>query len=395
MSARRGRAAWVLTALLALGGLTAGCRDDAEDEATDDATMASSTSGTSEAKEGAMNVNEWETKTDPVEGAFTIELPKGWKNDAYLKRKGIITVNIATAESPDGGAALFYNDPKMPSFVEPHAAVPQNYSDPNVKVQPYQAAEQFLPGYLKNRFGKLPGFNITGVSPAPELVARNRESAQRVGANLSQLHSARVDFEFTQGGGKPRRGAVYGTTWAMGGMIWGASVAGIVGTGDPLGHKETLFHLIWSQKALPEWKEKERVAAADRQRQHEYVMAQIAAGTEQLRVNHASNMANLNGMAVRHQARMDAIHAAGDASTAAYKARDAASDNNQRGFLNYINDEHTVAGSSGRTFQVDNKYDRYYLNKTDNSYIGVKGGTTLNDLPGVNPGDYEEGSVLR
>ncbi len=384
------KAGSVALALLALGALTMGCNPNVSvpREAGEMGEMG-------KVQGDAMNVSEWETKTDPTEGAFTIEMPKGWRNDAYLKRKGIITVNIATAESPDGAAALFYNDPKMPSFVEPNAAVPQNYSDPNVKVQPYQAAEQFLPGYLKNRFGKLPGFKITGVSPEPELVARNRESAQKAGANLSQLHSARVDFEFTQGGGKPRRGAVYGTTWGMGGMIWGASVAGIVSTGDPLGHKETLFHLIWSQKALPEWKEKERVAAADRQRQHEYVMAQIAAGTEQLRVNHASNMANLNGMAVRHQARMDAIHAAGDASTAAYNARDAASDNNQRGFLNYINDEHTVAGSSGRTFQVDNQYDRYYLSKTDNSYIGVKGGTTLNDLPGVNPGDYEEGSVLR
>ena len=387
--------AWnVALALLALGGLAAGCNLDGDedgDESRSETTVSTVTNG--EAGD-TMSAGAWETKTDPVEGAFTIEMPKGWKNDAYVKRKGVVTVNIATAESPDGAAALFYNDPKMPNFVEPHAAVPQSYADPNVKVQPYVPAERFLPEYLKDRFGKLPGFKITGVSSEPELVAKNRESAQRVGANLSQLHSARVDFDFTDGG-KPRRGAVYGTTWGMGGMVWGASVAGIVGTGDPLAHKETLFHLIESQKALPEWKEKERVAAADRQRQHEYVMAQIAAGTEILKANHAGNMATLNGMAARHQVRMDAIHAAGDASMAAYKARDAASDGNQRGFLNYINDEHTVAGPSGRTFQVDNQYDRYYINKSDNSYIGVKGGTTLNDLPGVNPGDYEEGSIQR
>ena len=337
---------------------------------------------------------EWEVKTDPVEEAFTLEMPKGWKNDAYLKRKGILTVNIATAESPDGTAALFYNDPKMPSFVEPHAAVPQNRDDPNIRIEPYRPAEKFLPEYVKTRFAKLTDFKVTGVSSEPELVEKNRESAQRAGAVLSQLHSARVDFEFTDGG-KLRRGAVYGSTWGMGGIVWGASVAGIVGTGDPLAHKETLFHLIWSQKAQPEWKEKERVAAANRQQQHEYVMAQIARGTQQLQINHQNNMATLNGMAVRHQARMDAIHAAGDASMATYRARDVASDNNQRGFLNYITEQNTVAGPSGRTFQVENKYERYYLNKNDNSYIGLKGGTSLNDLPGINPGDYEEGSVLR
>ena len=367
----------MVLALLTLMGLgLAGCNFDDEDDAKSETGM------------------KWETKIDPVEGAFTIELPKGWTNDAYLKRKGVVTVNIATAESPDGTATLFYGDPKMPSFVEPSAAVPQNYSDPNVKVQPYLPAERFLPGYLKDRFGKLSGFRITSVSSEPDLVAKNRESAQKAGAALSQLHSARIDFDFTDGG-KPRHGAVYGTTWAMGGMIWGASVAGIVGTGDPLAHKETLFHLIWSQKATPEWKDKERVAAADRQRQHEYVMAQIAAGTEQLRVNHQNNMATLNGMAVRHQARMDAIHVAGDASMAAYRSRDAASDSSQRGFLNYINEENTVAGPSGRTFQVDNKYERYYINKNDNSYIGLKGGTSLHDLDGVNPGDYEEAKVRR
>ncbi|WP_309716746.1 hypothetical protein [Armatimonas sp.] len=336
---------------------------------------------------------EWETKTDPVEESFTIELPKGWKNDAYMKRKGIITVPIATSESPDGAAALFFGDPKLPTFIEPQAMLPHQHNDPNVKGQTYTPAERFLPTYLKSRFAKVPGFQIIGVTQEPELVEKNRAMAEKQGVFLSRLDSARVDFTFRDGD-KTRHGAIYSTTFSVG-TIWMASVAGIVSNDEPQNLKTALFHIMESQKTAPAWKEKEKQAAADRQRQHEYIMAQIARNTEQLRVNHQNNMANLNGMAVRHQARMDAIHAAGDASMAAYKARDAASDNNHRGFLNYINEENTVAGPSGRTFQVENKYERYYINKNDNSYIGLKGGTTLNELNGINPGDYEEAKVLR
>ena len=395
MSARRGRAAWALVGVLALGGLAAGCDlDDEDDVKGETSASASSTSagdaGVAEKRGTGM---EWETKTDPVEGAFTIELPKGWKNDAYVKREGIFTATIATAESPDGADALFYGDPKMPRFVDPQAVVPQNRTDPNTRIEAYRPAERFLPEYVKGRFSKLPGFKITNVASEPELVEKNRQSLQKVNIPIHGLHSARVDFDFQQGG-STRHGSLFGSTLNMG-IIWSASVAGIVSSGDPSRLRESLFHVFESQKVAPEWKEKERIASADRQRQHEYIMAQIAQNTEVLQSNHAGNMATLNGMAVRHQARMDAIHAAGDASTAAYKARDIASDNNQRGFLNYINDEHTVSGASGRTFQVDNKYERYYVNKSDNTYIGVKGGTTLSDMNGVNPGDYEEAKVVR
>lgn len=394
MNRYRGRAAWALAGLLALGALTTGCQYDSDDEENSKSETTVSTTANAGESKGETGV-EWETKTDPVERAFTIELPKGWRNDAYLKRRGVVATPVATSESPDGASALFYGDPKLPTFVEPQAAMLFQHDDPNFRVQTYTPAERFLPDYLKSRFGRLPGFQVTGVSPEPELIDRLRASAEREGKApyLQRADAVRVDFTFDGGDGK-RRGAAYGTTFSVG-MIWMASLAGIVSRDEPQKLKPLLVHLMDSQKALPEWKEKEGIAAADRQRQHEYVLARIAAGTEQLRIAHQNNMATLSGMAVRHQARMDAIHAAGDASTAAYNARDVASDNNQRGFLNYIQDEHTVSGASGRTFQVDNRYERYYLSKNDNSYIGVKGGTTLNDLPGVNPGDYEEGNILR
>ena len=94
---------------------------------------------------------------------------------------------------------------------------------------------------------------------------------------------------------------------------------------------------------------------------------------------------------------MEAIWAAGDASMAAYYERMDAMDYTQMQFLNYINEENTVATSSGQNFQVDNSYDRYWLNPSTGAYVGGDinfGDSQLREL-GLNPSDYEEVQVVR
>ncbi len=204
----------VVIAVAALGLLSLGCDADMDDDDAKANTPAAV--GTAEQTTNGGKSMEWETVTDPAEQAFTIDLPKGWKNEAYLKRKGVATVSIATSESPDGSAALFYGDPKMPSFVDPQAAVPQNHNDPNVRIEPYRPAEKFLPEYVKTRFAKLPGFKITGVFSEPELVEKNRQTLRSVQVPIEGLHSARVDFDFQQDG-SVRHGSLFGSTLNMGG----------------------------------------------------------------------------------------------------------------------------------------------------------------------------------
>jgi hypothetical protein len=82
----------------------------------------------------------------------------------------------------------------------------------------------------------------------------------------------------------------------------------------------------------------------------------------------------------------------------AYYARSASSDLQHQNFLNYINEESTVVNSSGQAFQVDNKYDRYYINKNDpNKYVGGDIRLDHDKLGslGVNPDDYEEVKIRR
>lgn len=77
-------------------------------------------------------------------------------------------------------------------------------------------------------------------------------------------------------------------------------------------------------------------------------------------------------------------------------------DNTQQSFLNYIKEENTVAplGSgpdAGTTWQVDSGYDRYWVNPDAGEYLGDDvnfGDSQVHEL-GLNPGDYQEVTVVR
>jgi hypothetical protein len=126
-------------------------------------------------------------------------------------------------------------------------------------------------------------------------------------------------------------------------------------------------------------------------------MAQIQRFGQMMTEQHNQNMAWIQQSAQRHQQRMQAIQAQGDASTRAFNDRMASMDSSHRGFLNYINDENTVVGSSGKVLQVDNGYQRYFVHKTNNTYVGGDITMDLDKLRkfNLNPDDYEEVKVKK
>ena len=129
----------------------------------------------------------WEVKTDPVEAAFSIDLPEGWRNTAYLVRQEVRTTPMATSESPDGKTALFHGDPKIPLYVEPRAALPQQRNDPAVAILAYTPATELLPRYLQRRFGKLPGFKLGDVERIPYLEDAAQSRAEEGGYAFVQF----------------------------------------------------------------------------------------------------------------------------------------------------------------------------------------------------------------
>jgi len=57
---------------------------------------------------------------DPIEQAFTVEVPSGWRSEAGLARLGLVHINpYVRALSPDKMTYLLFGEPTMPSFAPP------------------------------------------------------------------------------------------------------------------------------------------------------------------------------------------------------------------------------------------------------------------------------------
>ena len=65
-------------------------------------------------------VRQWQTLTDPNEGAFRVEIPAGWKNSGGLKRYNALQYRAwVTAVSPDGFTTLALGDENEPAYATP------------------------------------------------------------------------------------------------------------------------------------------------------------------------------------------------------------------------------------------------------------------------------------
>ena len=173
-----------------------------------------------------------------------------------------------------------------------------------------------------------------------------------------------------------------------------ADVNGVSTTGNPARYQQLLLDVVGSKHVSETWTQQQAL--------HEQRMAQM-------RQDHQNQLHQYAFMNRQHQIRMNNIQEAGRLNTQRWADRQAANDQQysnwqqqQAGidksheqFLNVIRGEHTVRDQQGNTYQVDNRYNYYYLHKTDKTYIGTEGATDLNNLKGINPDDYEKVEVIR
>jgi hypothetical protein len=329
--------------------------------------------------------------TDPVEKAYTVSLPKGWHNRAYIARTFDIYSMVDQTISPNGTVLLFSGDPSMPQYWNPQAATDMHYAlakhHPGVKIEPFQAATDFFPAYAKRKFGKLPNFKVTSAAVDEDLLRKNQREFAQAGLQAN-ITTARVGFSYTDEG-KAMRALIIGGT-ADAGAFWTATVTGITTTGDPTKYVGMAQAIDGSRRISRAWQQKQAQL-------HQQRMAQIQEFGRRMTAQHERNMAWIQGSAQRHQERMQAIQAQGDASMQRYYDRMASGDTQHRNFLNYINEENTVASPSGKTFQVDGSYQRYYMHKRNHTYLGGDTHMSIDDLRklGLNPDDYEELKIKR
>jgi len=378
----------ILTPALVVSVLSpfTGCGFELGDEATDGSPGAVATSSDSGRASSADLYNPAMVNVkDPVEGAFTIDMPKGWRNLAYTARAYDQVTTVVNSVSPNGEVIVFAGDPSSPLYFKPNSPTVevarfQEKVNPKIKVQDYVPAQTYFADYARRKFGKLDGFEYIKVEPEQDVLLIGKEMMREAGFNFP-MESARVHFRYKEDG-QVRNAFIVGLTSDMG-FGWIVMVGGISSSGDPLKALPIYLKMTRSLKSDEGWKRKQ-------QELHEQRMAEIQRA-------HQQQLGRWAEMNARHQERMAAIKAFGDASMKSYYERDAASDRSHRNFINMINEESTVATSDGRRHQVSNVYQNYYIHKRTGQYIG--GDIHFNEdsirRMGLNPDDYEQAKVTR
>lgn len=335
------------------------------------------------------------TMTDPVAQSFSVQVPEGWDSIAYSTgtlddhREAVVSV------SPDGNTVLFLGDPKLPGYWDPDH--PNNQADwirqwvdqsDVAEFRTYVHAVDWTQEWVQRKFGGLDGFALGATTDDPAQAQEFAAEVQQATGSPVQVTVAHTDFTYdTESGTVSAR--VGGVTM-NGGQAWYADVQGLSTLGLVDDYEPMLSAMARSKQTDPGW-------AARRDAVWAQQRAQSEAFTQQLIANHNANMAWIQNSAAAHQSRMQAIWSANDASMQSYYSRMETMDDNQRSFLNYINEENTVSGPTGQTWQVATGQENYYVNPTTGEYVAGDINFDDQDLlaMGLNPSDYELTQIIR
>lgn len=372
-----------LTTLTTLATLAVGC---AEVNPAPAPSPVSASAPSAQAPKVSKPVTEMVEIRDPVEDCFTVSVPKGWHNRAYSARAYDVHREVVTSVSPNSDTVLFLGDPSIPQYWNPSQANPMTYEfarvNPMMKIEPPQAAEQYFSAYTRRKFGKLQNFKLGTITENVKTVQSMQAMLQKNGI---QGHVSAVDVPFTYQDKSTKMSAhLVGISIDFGGF-WIVDVSGVSTAGKASDFLPMLSTMAKSKKTNPQW-------TAKQQALHQQRMDQIRAHGEMMNAQHQRNMEWIQASATRHQQRMQAIWASNDASMKSYYERSASSDLQHQRFLNYINDENTVVGSGGKTWQVDSSYQRYFVHKRNNTYLAGDIRFDADEIRrrGLNPDDYEE-----
>lgn len=295
--------------------------------------------------------------TDPKEGAFSIMMPQGWKSQVSLERPHgqIRTCGVAT--SPDGATRIFFGDPNLPSFLSPNPQFGMfegmQTGNPLQQVRRFMQAEQFFPGYVKQYYGQLPGFRLTGTQSNPDLQQHLEKKAREYGLQ-PYITTTTVSFEFSENG-QTIKAAIHGATLGMQ-EVWLADVNGYMTSGDPQKADQLIREVVVSHQTNPQWQQRENMRNQQKMRQ-----SQIA---------HQQRMQANQQRFQAHQNMMQQRYNAADAQHQNWMQNQAIQDQQHDQFIDYIRDQETVTNGT-QTGKVDAGYNNYYVDPNTGNYIGT------------------------
>ena len=157
----------------------------------------------------AIPANRYQLWQDPVEGAFSVSLPVGWQISGGTVRSTRIEAHyVVHAQSPDGRAQLFMDDPKIMMREVPNRAtqmmgtrigqVMPTGSGTNLVLEPYRPGAQFAAEYVQQSL--CPSATMVHGGPIPaQTQALNAQFGPIAQAEGKTLHLDAGDVSFKCG----------------------------------------------------------------------------------------------------------------------------------------------------------------------------------------------------
>lgn len=301
--------------------------------------------------------------SDPREGAFTIEMPRGWRTQVSMERPHGMVRSCGVSISPDGNTRIFFGDPTIPIFMNPTPEYGMyegmNTGNPLSQIRAYQEAPRFFSDYVQRTYGRLPGFRLLGSEENPYHRKLIEKQARKLGMT-PHISTVKMNFSFIENGAT-YQGQINGATLAIQG-VWMADVFGFLTNADPKEAEEIINEVSATFETNPEWQKQEDL------RNQQQMAQQNAAHQQRMQQNQRNFEAHQNRMQQRYQAA--------DAQNQAWRDQQAANDRSHERFIDNIRGEETVISGSGGygggyTGKVEAGYNNYYVNPNTGEYIGT------------------------
>ncbi len=204
--------------------------------------------------------------TEPAEGAYSADLPTGWRTEGGLRRS---TWNVRLAfssTSPDGSLHLFSGDATLPRiFIMPNATLTslghtqgQTTGPDGQMILAFARAEDLGAQLVRSRFNG----QVSGTRPRPDLVEITRRNPLLQGG-VASASAADVEFKLADGRVGVLTLSTFGTSSGNGsyaiGNWWADGVHGFIAPPARTAQAaRALARLITSGRQNPGWASGER-----------------------------------------------------------------------------------------------------------------------------------------
>ncbi len=295
---------------------------------------------------------------DPVENAFTIDIPQGWSaTGGTFRRAAVDLVHVLETISPDQKIKIRFNDENLPVFAIPTQMLlwsgfrEGSWYSPgygvNMLVKRYLPGQRFLLEYLDHHRQNFSAFSIVEQKDRPDIVANfNKIWAHLASAGISfTRHAGDAAFRFIDNG-EPFVGYGLAVTQVVqsmamgGGGNWNVELLLIYYSPEDQmdSVKEIATHMFQSIRMNPVWVASQQMLTAN--------VSQVVAQTS------------------REIARI---------IDESYWSRQAVMDNVSRKFSNYIlGVTDVVDPETGETWKVEAGHNYYWRKNHTNVIVGTE-----------------------